>query len=157
MSTEANNNQIGAAVSALIRLCKGTRPVQKVLLCIPTGKGKSRICAAIVSAVLEGSFEFTKIVVVYPSKILYDTDKDVLIKLKGLADFSKRTITYFVGLKNAIESLDKQTLLIIDECDYEILDMKVQLPKLKKHLKGVVGLSATLPQTDQYAKRMLEA
>ena len=107
MEIKANNNQIGAAVSALLRVCKGPSTVQKVLLCIPTGKGKSRICAAIASAILEGSFDCKKVVVVYPSKILYETDKPVLDKLIALTEFSKRTIELFIGLSKAKSSLDK--------------------------------------------------
>ena len=86
----------------------------------------------------------------FPSEILFKTDEEVLNKLHVLFDkFGTSSIECIVGLQNAKGKFDKSTLLIIDECDYEVLDQDVELPWKKADLRAVIGLSATLPQQDQ--------
>ena len=86
---------------------------------IPTGKGKSRITAAIVSGTLLLRL-VKKIVVVFPSEILMKTDKKVLTNIEKLCNVKDVELDCIVGTKNIV--YDDKTMYIVDECDYELFD-----------------------------------
>ena len=140
MELDANNNQKGTAASLLAMLRIGTNKPKKIVASVPTGKGKSRIIASLVSVALLTRFA-DKIVVVFPSYILLKTDKDVLERVTTLCKSQGASLVCVVGLRGM--KYDKETLYIVDECDYEVLDQTNYIPSSFNEMKGMLGLTAS--------------
>ena len=62
---------------------------------------------------------------------------------------SNITIDTVVGIELAMKMLNKNTLLILDEVDYHLLDCNTTIPQqiAEANVYGVIGFSATVPQT----------
>merc|ERR1712038_1331160 len=121
MDLGANNNQRGTAAAMLGKMFKGQNKPKRIVAAVPTGKGKSRIIAALVSGMcLTGCAR--KIVVVFPSEILMKTDQEVLTKIAKLSQVKDAELECRVGLKDL--KYDKHTFYIVDECDYELFEQQ---------------------------------
>lgn len=131
---EVNNNQYGCAVAAI---CEPNR--KRTILGIPSGKGKSRVIAAIIA--LKTDFTSTKnFTIVYSSEILKNVDWDKIQLLSILLgkNVTIRQVT-FDSRTPLFEQVHSDSFVLLDEADTILLDHAATLPN-----KQVIGLSATV-------------
>ena len=130
---ECNKNQFGCTVAAI---CDPKR--KRTLLAIPSGKGKSRVIAAIIA--LKSDFSVTKhFTIVYSSELLKNVDEE---KISLLSRMLGKNVTIqqvtFNSKKPLFEQVLPNSFVLIDEADTILLDHTATLRN-----KQVVGLSAT--------------
>jgi len=153
MDLGANNNQRGTAAAMLGKMFKGQNKPKRIVAAVPTGKGKSRIIAALVSGMcLTGCAR--KIVVVFPSEILMKTDQEVLTKIAKLSQVKDAELECRVGLKDL--KYDKHTFYIVDECDYELFEQQQMEAARHAQVKGWIGLTASSWATGMEHLELLE-
>ena len=139
---QPNNAQYGCAVAALYK-----REHSRSIISVPTGKGKSRIIAAVVNlAVLQQMAD--KFTVVYSSELLKSVDQRNYELLATLLRVEIQQVVFDKeqGLENQVE---QDRFLLIDEADFILID-NVQTV----HNQRVVGLSATA-FTGEFAQESL--
>jgi len=118
--------------------------------------------AGIMFGTLLRSHKVDKIVVVFSSKFLMDTDKPILDSLRyRLCDNAKTencTLECVLGIEEGIKHCKgTNVLLVIDEGDYCILDVKSDLKKLHENqYRAIVAVSASLPVDDKYDAMVLK-
>ena len=119
--------------------------------------------AGIMFGTLMRSHKVDKIVVVFSSKFLMETDKPILDSLRyRLSDKPKTencTLECVLGIEEGVKHCKgTNVLLIIDEGDYCILDVKSDLKNLKDNqYRAIVAVSASLPVGDKYDAMVLKA
>ena len=130
---QVNNNQFGCAVAATYDSKK-----PRTILAVPSGKGKSRIMAAVIALKYDyaGTREFT---ILYSSELLKSADHDKFEKLRRLLVGSRiRQVAYSKDVPIG-EQVDPNDFLLVDEADTIFLD-NAQVPANR----NIVGLSATV-------------
>ena len=100
--------------------------------------GKSRIIASIVTIFLK-SFKkgVNTVYVAFASEILRETDKAVYADLQTSLCVD---VVLTIGIDEAMSSMTKNDLLILDEADWHLLDERKDLPR---DSYGVIRMTAT--------------
>jgi len=109
---------------------------------VPPGLGKSRIIGAL-AVFLKTRKKPCDISIVFPSEILLETDREMYTKIATMLSIE---IKLHVGL--TVEELDAirpNTLLILDEGDWYLLDLLGNLPK---SYMGIIAMTATVVGSD---------
>ena len=128
-----NHAQYGIGVGAV---CNAKRP--RCIISVPSGKGKSRIIAAIIAIRAQSQKLFSQkhFTIVYSSQLLKEVDRE---KYELLAIIYKTEIRQVVFEGGALDTVvDKDSCVLIDEADTVLLDNAATLPN-----KCVYGFSAT--------------
>ena len=118
--------------------------------------------AGIMFGTLMRSYTVNKIVVVFSSKFLMETDKPMLNSLRYRLDDKIKTenctLECVLGIEEGVKRCQgTNVLLIIDEGDYCILDVNSDLKKLKENqYRAIVAVSASLPVGDKYDAMVLK-
>ena len=127
-----NQAQYGIAVGAI---CNDKMP--RSIISVPSGKGKSRIIAAIIAMrAKSGLFTQKHFTVVYSSELLQKVDFEKYVLLAIIYDVEIRQVVFEGGALDTV--VDKESCVLIDEADTVLLDHAATLPN-----KRVYGFSAT--------------
>ena len=104
---------------------------------------------ATIFAVFKKAIHGKKVVVVFHNKTVQQQDALVFTSLQEIMKGSNITVETVVGIELAMKMLNKNTLLILDEVDYHLLDCNSTIPQqlAETNVYGVIGFSATVPQT----------
>ena len=132
-----NSNQLGVTMYAAYSL---ERKLNRQILSVSAGQGKSRVIVAIVRAIACTKRPVAlKFQVVYNHEQLLNQDKEFI---ENICKSANATVTFVVPHNGVIVLEDAFQCTIIDEVDYILLDRQVQFQKLTKHSK-IIGLTAT--------------
>ena len=110
--------------------------------------GKSRIEVALILAVYKRALRDKKVKVVFHNETVLKQDEHIFNKLKEILQDEQITIETVVGLNAGAAEADAQTLLILDEADYHLLDnsQSFNVKQLKDaNFYGIIGFSSTIP------------
>jgi hypothetical protein len=95
-----------------------------------------------------------KVVVVFPNNLLREQDSEIYAGLKTFMESLGKQIECVLGLEEARDKCDANTLLCIEEADYELVDLCQNLPQ---NFKAVFAVSATDPGEESgYEKERLQ-
>ena len=98
-----------------------------------------------------------RVVIVYPNDVLMLQDQEqfdqvmkLITPMQGSIDYKQVELLRFGSLVNAIPHLDADTILVVDEVDYVLIDQQhdnIDNAIVVKDLKFgcLVGLTATVP------------
>ena len=100
--------------------------------------GKSIIIADIAIIAYLQYKNLGKIYIVFSSEILRDSDRQVYDNLKRFMPNAE--VELYVGMEGAVKVMQSNDLMIIDEADYQLIDLLNEMPD--KNCK-VIAMSAT--------------
>ena len=126
-----NNNQMAVAIAAFMLKSKS----KKQIWLAPPGMGKSRMIAATIWLFAQQP-KVDKILLVFSSTVLMETDKKVFEEISMLT-FDKLQTVFYEAIDRA--SVTDKTLIVCDEVDDLLIDKLVTLPRSQY----VIGFSAT--------------
>lgn len=118
--------------------------------------------AGIIYGALNRSHKLDKIVMVFSSKLLMETDKPILdsvrFRLRDKQTTENCELECVIGIDEGVKKCKgTNVLLVIDEGDYSILDVRSDLKGLKTNqYKAIVAVSASLPVNDKYDALVLK-